>query len=395
MMRLALSIALLAVASLAQGPLPDLALEPPHVIRSPWPEHYAPTRRQGVPGIECTAGGRLWAIWVKNAESPRSYVVLATSADAGRTWSAPKLVVQPRRFVRAASPNLWIDPLGRLWFTWAQSAGQNDGRWGVWAIVADNPEVADPEWSAPRRIANGIMLNKPIVLRNGDWLFPIGLWRENSLNFALDRYDIGPYTKEMLQHDLGEERGSNVYRSRDQGRTFEFLGQVRIPGTRVDEHMLIERRDGAVWMLVRTVEGMGQATSGDGGKTWSIGDAFLTGRHVANKRFFVRRLQSGALLLVRNNGPTGARSHLTAFVSDDDGLTWKGGLLVDERDQVTYPDGVQAADGTIYLIYDYNRTPDGVIVLAALREEDIRASRPVTDTVRLRVEIDRLRPAQP
>jgi len=29
--------------------------------------------------------------------------------------------------------------------------------------------------------------------------------------------------------------------------------------------------------------------------------------------------------------------------------------LLDGREKVTYPDGVQAQDGTIYLIYDYNR----------------------------------------
>ena len=30
--------------------------------------------------------------------------------------------------------------------------------------------------------------------------------------------------------------------------------------------------------------------------------------------------------MVRNNSPDGKRSHMTAFVSDDDGATWKGGL---------------------------------------------------------------------
>jgi len=39
----------------------------------------------------------------------------------------------------------------------------------------------------------------------------------------------------MLTHNLGDERGSNVYRSTDQGKSFERIGQVRIPGTRVDE----------------------------------------------------------------------------------------------------------------------------------------------------------------
>jgi hypothetical protein len=64
--------------------------------------------------------------------------------------------------------------------------------------------------------------------------------------------------------------------------------------------------------------------------------------------------------------------------------------MIDEREGVTYPDAVEADDGTIYLTYDYHRTPEGVICLATFREEDIRAGKPVTDSVRLRQEVDRL-----
>ncbi|MDA1014476.1 MAG: sialidase family protein [Planctomycetota bacterium] len=66
------------------------------------------------------------------------------------------------------------------------------------------------------------------------------------------------------------------------------------------------------------------------------------------------RLKSGALLMVRNNSPDGKRSHMTAFVSDDDGATWKGGLLLNERES-SYPEGIQAEDGTLFIIYDHQR----------------------------------------
>jgi hypothetical protein len=110
----------------------------------------------------------------------------------------------------------------------------------------------------------------------------------------------------------------------------------------------------------------------------------------ANKRFFVRRLNSGALLMVRNNSPDGKRSHMTAFVSDDDGATWKGGLLLDERES-SYPDGIQAEDGTLFIIYDHQRYTlnragkrgVGSVQIAVFGEEDVRAGKPVTDKVRL------------
>ena len=79
-------------------------------------------------------------------------------------------------------------------------------------------------------------------------------------------------------------------------------GQVRIPGTRVDEHMIVERGDGSLWMLLRNSGGIAQSVSTDGGRTWSDGSLYLQGRMFRNKRFFLRRLKSGALLMVRTPG---------------------------------------------------------------------------------------------
>ena len=271
---------------------------------------------------------------------------------------------------------------------------------GVWAIVTGNADSETPEWTAPRRIANGVMLNKPTVLNNGDWMLCVGLWRDNTnvpnVRFAPD--DLAPYTVDMLTHDLGEERGSNVYRSRDEGESFERIGQVRVSGTRVDEHMIVEHRDGSLGMLLRNTRGIAQSVSTDGGRTWSAGSIAMPGKAFANKRFFVRRLRSGALLLVRNNSPEGKRTRLTAFISDDDCITWKGGLLLDERES-SYPDGIQAPDGRIYVIYDHQRYTlnrdgkkgVGSVQMAVFREEDIRAGRPMTDQVRLKQVVTRLR----
>ena len=271
---------------------------------------------------------------------------------------------------------------------------------GVWAIVTKNPGAVKPEWSQPRRIADGVMLNKPTVLKNGDWLLPVGLWRDNTNvpNVKFDAEELEPYTIEMLTHDLGDERGSNVYRSTDQGKSFQRIGQVRIPGTRVDEHMIVERGDGSLWMLLRNTGGIAQSVSTDGGRTWSDGSLYLQGRTFANKRFFIRRLNSGALLMLRNNSPDGKRSHMTAFVSDDDGATWSSGFLLDERES-SYPDGVQAEDGTLYIIYDHQRYTlnrngkEGVgsVQLAVFREDDLREGKPVSDGARLKVDVTRLR----
>lgn len=402
-------LAAIARAAVPAG-LPDPALQPARLVTGP--EMVTVTRErgsQGVPGIERAPRGRLWAAWYaakspRGVESPGSYVMVVTSGDGGRTWSGPQLVVQPPRLCRVYDPCLWLDPQQRLWLFWAQSAGMQDGRMGVWAVVTDQPDTAQPAWSTPRRIANGIMMNKPTVRRDGEWLLPVGLWRDNDglPNVTTSAAELAPYTRDMVIHDLGEERGSNVIVSRDQGRTFAFLGQARVPPTRVDEHMLVERKDGRLWMLVRTTFGIGQSFSADGGRTWSAGTTYLDRTTaVPSARFFIRRLQSGALLMVRHDGRvTRTRSHLAAFVSDDEGATWTGGLMLDDRQRVTYPDGTQAPDGTIHIIYDFERgtlTRDGhagagAVMLATFREADVRAGRPVSDRIRLRTVINQIRP---
>ena len=64
--------------------------------------------------------------------------------------------------------------------------------------------------------------------------------------------------------------------------------------------------------------------------------------------------------------------------------------MIDEREDVTYPDGVQAEDGRIYIIYDHQRTPLGEVLLATFTEEDVRAGEPVSDKNRMRIKVARL-----
>ena len=63
--------------------------------------------------------------------------------------------------------------------------------------------------------------------------------------------------------------------------------------------------------------------------------------------------------------------------------------MIDEREDVTYPDGVQAEDGRIYLIYDHQRTPLVEVLVATFFEENVRAGEPVSDKIRRRGKVAR------
>ncbi|MFW6107404.1 MAG: sialidase family protein [bacterium] len=337
--------------------------------RQPSPLNFAPGEAyadavrmfQGIPGIERAPNGRLWATWYGGGvtEDRHNYVMLVTSGDDGRTWSGLKLVIDPDRDgpCRAFDPCLWLDPGGRLWLFWAERHRSVQ----LWAITTENPGDESPTWTEPRHVAEGIMMNKPLVTSQGHWLLPVAMWRRDD--------------------------SCRVVASTDQGRTWSLRGAASVPDPKdrnCDEHMLVERQDGSLWMLVRTQYGIGESVSDDGGKTWSpVSPSAI--QH-ATARFFIRRLASGKLLLVKH-GPiekrTG-RSDLTAYLSDDDGKTWGGGLLLDGGAGVSYPDGVQAPDGRIYTIHDYSRSGAKLILMSVFTEADVAAGKPVTEACRLR-----------
>ena len=352
------------------------------VVTSPGPEYSEAQRRfQGIPGIERARNGRLWAVWYggDTREGPQNYVVLATSADDGKTWSEPRLVVDPPGFTRAFDANLWHDPQGCLWLFWAEAAGHWDGRGGVWAITTNDSGSERPRWSAPRRIADGVLLNKPLVRRSGEWLLPIAIGtRPSNLAFInlRDQLGLSPDQITVLSHDLGGAKGADVFSSTDNGKTFRMVGQPPHSGDDAPgEHMLIERNDGSIWMLGRTRDGIGSSVSTDGGRTWS--QVVDSGIPHPSTRFFIRRLGSGRLLLVRHAPPNGKdRSHLVAQLSGDDGRTWSDALMLDERLNVSYPDGVQGQDGKIYVVYDRERFTLGEVLLTTFREEDVPQGKP-------------------
>ena len=70
---------------------------------------------------------------------------------------------------------------------------------------------------------------------------------------------------------------------------------------------------------------------------------------------------------------TSRRRDLTAFLSDDDGNSWQGGLLLEGRQgrDCSYSDICPFADGTIGVLYDYGRADPGEILLARITEADV------------------------
>lgn len=290
---------------------------------------------QGIPSIEVTKKGRIFVTFYAGGvkEEIGNYAMVVISDD-GVNFTEPVVAAYMDDY-RCYDPCLWIDPLGRLWFTW--SICPDDA---LYASICDDPDADELQWGEPFKVGHDIMMNKPIVLSTGEWLFPLAVWN-HGIRSLPPQFD-----------SKTPEKGSFVYKTSDNGKTFVRLGCADVYKRHFDEHMVLELQDGRLWMLVRTFYGIGQSFSCDRGKTWSKdSDSGLGG---PSSRFHICRLKSGRILLI-NHVNFDKRNNLTALLSEDDGKTWCAQLLLDERSDVSYPDAKEADDGYIYITYDRER----------------------------------------
>ncbi len=347
----------------------DPGLKPPKIILNPGGKYSLEELDYGMNmGIEKTPGGRFWMCWTGGGDDPSSFMLLAWSDDKGQTWTPPVLAVDGQdesltQFRTVQNGNLWTDPNGHLWFFFDQAMMDFDGRAGVWYIQCKNPDSEEPQWSEPQRLWHGTAKSKPVIGVNGEWILPVSLLSRKIIFKSPSFMDA--------YRELDTLRKAHVFISVDQGKSWIRAGGVRFPDPSYDEHHIVVLEDGRLWMTARTNDGIWQSFSNDGGYTWSIPEKYLD--HISS-RHFIRKLKDGRLILVKHgkiNERTSKRSHLMAFVSENEGQTWSEGLLIDEREGISYPDGFEDENGIIHITYDYERARHGQITLAKFSPQDI------------------------
>ena len=352
------------------------------VVKAPTAEYAPETRKISLVSSVAISpsGNRMWATWyagITDGEDSNNYCVLATSVDGGDSWKEV-LIADPdgKGPYRDFDPEVWVAPDGKLRWTWTERPtllrtddkktrypdrphGLESDCLTMLTLDAETEPVAP--FPKAQAVGVGVMMCKPVALKSGRWLFPSAHWRV--------------------------EKSAHVYATDDCGQTFVDVGGATLPPwvREFEEHNFVELKDGRLRVYMRTQRGpcgCWTAESSDGGKTW--GESRPANFPHTNSRVFVRRLKSGNLLLVKN-GPLDrdvGRKEMTAYLSDDDGATWKGGLVL-TKDSCAYPDGDQMPDGTIYLTYDNDRCGKQDIHLARFTEADVLAKKDVSGKVKL------------
>ena len=136
-------------------------------------KNYAPSKClwMGIPGFEVTKKGRTFLTYYSGGtrEEIGNFCALITSED-GEHFSDP-IAVSFEEDHRCFDPCLWIDPLGRLWFTWSRYPDE-----GLFGAVCEDPDADEIVFGEEFFIGHNIMMNKPIVLSTGEWAFPLAVW---------------------------------------------------------------------------------------------------------------------------------------------------------------------------------------------------------------------------
>lgn len=354
----------------------DSALVTPQILTDPGEEYADRYRTSNMnAGIARTPNGRLWACWIsgengKPADTEHALLLAARSDDDGTTWSKPCLAIDPKDSpngipIRVLIANFWTDPRGRLWLFFDVGLGSFfDGRMGLWVSRCDDPDAEEPVWTVPKRIYDGAFHNKILVTHDGRWLLPAELYPRDysQCGWLKGRHSYFP--------ELDPIRGVTILETTDDGETWTPIGRAHFPVNEGEEPILIENPDHSLRLFARTPLGMYESRSADGGKTWS--ESIPSYKNPVT-RFLIMRLRSGNLLFVRHgvDGEVEERDQLRAWISSDEGKTWRGGMYIDSRTQVAYPDGIQASDGKIYVTYEHGRDTDAEILLDIFTEEDV------------------------
>jgi len=213
----------------------------------------------GIPEIEYQPTGTLWAAAYTGGPKepdPANKIVVITSTDDGRTWSLPRTVADPPGDTRAFDPTLWMAPDGGLWLIY-NVANLAEQRHQVWVAVNPTPDDPDSSFGPGRPLDLGVpyafRMNKPLVLRDGRTLLPV-TWAPQ----APDNWFAGP----------AQRNGVAIWDDQD---VWQVHGSVEAPHWAL-ENMLVERRDGSLWMLIRAGGGkIWESVSTDGGLNWSAG----------------------------------------------------------------------------------------------------------------------------
>ncbi len=329
------------------------------------------------PQIAVLPGGDLWGLSILQ-ESPEQKLMHRTSADGGRTWSEPEAL-----FDLPADPGRWggclvlVDREDEMHVFLV-----NDRNTGVFRhpSVENQPgplPIVDrridiwhrrtvagrSRWEDLKRIWTGYTgsINSVIQLESGRIVLPFACqtgrtWQDRGDGLDAFWYVGGSNTTAVYSDDGGTSWDLSPSVLKVQTPSIGLYGGV--------EPVIIQLKDGRVWMLIRTQLGRFYESFSKDGATWSHPEPSRLINSDSPGGF--ARLADGRMVLFWNKClrypyAHGGRHVLHAAVSDDEGATWRGHREV-LRDPMRHEP--PPPDGDHGTAYPFPRAqPDGSVLV--------------------------------
>jgi len=311
-----------------------------------------------IPCVAATPAGTFVAAWTAHraGRDPKLRIYAALSADGGRTWSAPSLLIDnPGK--TDADPSIVIDgkrivvlsttlPVPgkilttELWMT----ASEDEGRTWSTPVLAPHPHAyAEGKVHAGHKLKDGRL----------------------AFGYSWDIFcerGLAPATEGEMDTRAG------LLFSNDGGRTWTAGGDIYARPPKISPHAVngmdepasVVLADGGIFALLRTgTDHLWQSRSRDSGATWSAPEPSPLQGHNAPASLW-RLRGSNDVVVAWDNSPL-HRWPLAVALSRDGCRTWsKPKVLVDTGGlQASYPSITQAPDGTIVVVWQQDR-PDRV-----------------------------------
>ena len=339
-----------------------------------------------ITAIETTQNGRLWASILGGGDNANGFLTLAYSDSQGKSWVEAVMALDGRAEKLAVRNGvLWLSPKGELWLFYAVFDGYYDGQGSMWAMVCHNPDEAQLKWSEPSYIGVGIPTGKPVLNSVGEWVLPTALWGREVIGYDATPY-IGnkwntprfasPYVDKYKE--LDSQRGAGVYVSKNEGASWSaYLGKVKCAdeyvSARYNNPQLFRHDNGSVAMVVRASgTAWSYLSTSSNGEVWKSPTRFVAN---PDQNFAVQRLADGKLLMVRNarfdRNLYWAPEGLYAYLSEDCGATWYGGLRLATDKQSINPVVAEGKDGQLYIAFQSESGGKGVPMLVSTSVAEI------------------------
>lgn len=203
-----------------------------------------------------------------------------------------------------------------MYLFYNQISGFWDGKGGVWYLRIYKEDGLLYKNTTPERLLDGVMINKPLIAGE-EIFFHVAIWNrketseENSgiFNIVTDKtFNL----KDKFEISLN-----------DSVRTYDEPSFVKIKNN--------------IYVFLRTKLGIHFSKSIKKGRVWNEVVPFKDIGDSQDSKFHVSKLKDNRIVFIFNNHASQRKNMVLNYFNEDFDF-WNDKLLIDERNNVSYPD---------------------------------------------------------